>query len=68
MFIILENNVLSLKALNDFNKDNHGVYPEVSFGYGIHTGFLTVGTLGEPERMEATVISDTVNTASRLEV
>lgn len=42
---------------------------EASFdvGVGLHTGRLIVGTVGETERMEGTVISDVVNTGSRLE-
>ena len=36
-------------------------------GSGIHFGDLMVGTVGELERMDGTVISDIVNTASRLE-
>lgn len=34
---------------------------------GIHFGHLMVGTVGEVERMDGTVISDAVNSASRLE-
>lgn len=39
----------------------------VHIGIGIHTGDLMLGTIGDAERMEGTVIADAVNTASRLE-
>ncbi|NET89931.1 MAG: response regulator [Kamptonema sp. SIO1D9] len=42
-------------------------YPAISIGIGLHTGNLMLGTIGEKERMESTVISDAVNLASRLE-
>lgn len=41
--------------------------PPMEIGVGLHTGGLMLGTIGESERIEATVISDVVNTASRLE-
>lgn len=39
----------------------------IQVGIGLHTGRLMLGTIGEAERMESTVISDAVNLASRME-
>ncbi|MEO7394568.1 MAG: adenylate/guanylate cyclase domain-containing protein [Chitinophagaceae bacterium] len=39
----------------------------VKVGMGLHTGSVMLGTVGEEERMDTTVISDTVNLAARLE-
>jgi two-component system sensor histidine kinase ChiS len=50
---------------------NHGRrmagYDDIRIGIGLHSGELILGTIGEDERMQTTVISDAVNVASRIE-
>jgi two-component system, sensor histidine kinase ChiS len=56
------------KAVNLYNqqRQNSGLVP-IAIGIGLHAGNLMLGTIGEQERMESTVIADAVNLASRLE-
>jgi class 3 adenylate cyclase len=57
-----------LRNLNEYNdiREELGEYP-INVGIGLHCGKVMLGIIGEKERMEGTVISDTVNIASRLE-
>jgi two-component system, sensor histidine kinase LadS len=56
------------RELREFNhhrlKEN---FEPVKIGVGLHAGKLYLGTIGEAERMDSTVISDTVNVTSRIE-
>ena len=56
------------KEVNIYNqqRQKNGLFP-ISIGIGLHAGNLMLGTIGERERMESTVIADAVNLASRLE-
>jgi len=42
-------------------------FQTIQVGIGLHTGMLVLGTIGNAERMDGTVISDAVNLASRIE-
>jgi adenylate cyclase len=50
---------------NTQRKNNN--YQEILIGIGLHCGNLMLGTIGEENRMEGTVISDDVNLTSRIE-
>ncbi|MEK6775112.1 MAG: adenylate/guanylate cyclase domain-containing protein [Bdellovibrionota bacterium] len=56
------------KALNELNtKRIVKNQPAINIGMGLHSGRAISGTIGSNERMEYTVIGNTVNTGSRIE-
>jgi class 3 adenylate cyclase len=55
-----------LRKLEAYNRSSKRTTPLV-FGIGVHFGDVMLGTVGDVDRLDATAISDTVNTASRLE-
>lgn len=56
---------LALASLNETRR-KRGQVP-IMVGMGVHTGKAISGTIGSEERMEYTVIGDTVNQTSRIE-
>lgn len=52
------------KALNEFNKKSN---LDLRMGMGMNTGPLVLGTMGGADRMQCSVLGDTVNLASRIE-
>ena len=56
------------KAVHELNKERKEVgLPIIRAGIGMHTGSLIMGITGDEFRMDAATISDTVNTAARIE-
>ncbi len=57
-----------LKQLLKYNQGRQRAgYQAIQIGIGLHTGPLMLGTVGDQNRMDGTVISDAVNLASRIE-
>ncbi len=56
------------QALTEYNAHRaHSGYPPISIGVGVNAGMLMLGTVGEHERMDGSVIADAVNLGSRLQ-
>ena len=56
---------LALVELNEKRKARE--QPPLAIGIGLHAGSVISGPIGSTERMEYTVIGNTVNTGSRIE-
>ena len=57
------------EAVREFNRERKGKpsFEPIKVGMGLHTGMLVMGIIGDDNRQDAALISDTVNTAARLE-
>jgi len=56
------------RKLGEYNEHRaKSGYPPISIGIGVNAGKVMLGTVGEHERMDGSVIADAVNLCSRLE-
>ena len=56
------------RGLEEINKNRHSAGNEpINFGTALHMGMVTYGNIGSPDRLDFTVIGETVNVASRIE-
>ena len=60
--IEMQQNIHEFNIMRNINQ-----LPPIKMGIGMHTGPLIMGITGDKNRLDATTISDAVNTASRIE-
>ncbi len=64
----LQASIAMLQRLHQYNQERLGYHKSpIEIGIGINTGAVMLGTVGGRNRMDSTVISDTVNVAARIE-
>jgi hemerythrin len=64
----LQSAIGMLTQLQSYNEGRvQAGYPAIHIGIGLNTGIVMLGTVGGTQHMEGTVLSDSVNLASRLE-
>ena len=64
----LKASIEMLQRLQQYNQERLGYHQlPIEIGIGINTGAVMLGTVGGRNRMDSTVISDTVNVAARIE-
>jgi two-component system sensor histidine kinase ChiS len=64
----VNNSIATLKQLQGFNAERvKRNEPAINIGVGLHTGNLMLGIVGEQERMQGDIFSDTVNLTNRIE-
>jgi class 3 adenylate cyclase len=56
------------RVIREYNRERIGKGRQpIRVGIGLHTGPLIMGIIGDDKRLDAAIISDTVNTASSIE-
>jgi two-component system sensor histidine kinase ChiS len=60
--------IAMIEKLDEYNDGRKKAgYLPIQIGIGLNTGKLMLGTVGDKDRMDGTVVSDAVNLASRIE-
>jgi class 3 adenylate cyclase len=59
--------VAMCRGLEGYNRERGADFPELRFGMGLHRGPVTLGTIGDPDHFQCSVVGDSVNLASRIE-
>jgi predicted ATPase/class 3 adenylate cyclase len=55
------------RGLEAYNRYHSTEFPALRFGMGLHSGPVILGTIGDPDHFQCTVVGDSVNLASRME-
>jgi class 3 adenylate cyclase len=64
----VESALAMIKALEEYNQGRERAgYQPIAIGIGINSGMLIMGTVGEEDRLQTTVMGDIVNLASHAE-